>query len=180
MHMEFDPGLYSGPQMMVAPPYSWPLISAGEYAIRMAEGNDAARIDDWSAAFHYLVENGHYHSNRALPEGVEPMEGGHCFRNAYRLVHDQHLNYAEGVAGTEGLFKWHGWRITDDGQVVDPTWDHPEEIQYFGIAVRPLPYRLALLKLCHDRFMLLHKAAFVKRWGAMPDLLPVRARNEDG
>lgn len=59
-----------------------------------------------------------------------------CFRNAALWV-GQGTEYAEGFGWRAGLpiMIHHAWRVTDDGYVIDDTWDRPEECQYFGIRI---------------------------------------------
>jgi hypothetical protein len=160
--------------MSVAQQRLGPRLSPQAYAIRMAEGNTAAGETGWAAAYDHLVENGHYHLSAPLPEGLKRMPARKCYSNAFKLVTDhQGLNYAEGLAGVAGVAIWHAWAVTDDGQVVDPTWGHPEEFLYFGIAVPRVPYVVAVIRTCRESFMLILEAAFVRRWGAMPELLPL-------
>jgi hypothetical protein len=163
----------SGRHMTVGANRPRPLIDLRQYAVTTAERNDAAGKVGWAAAYHYVVENGHYHVSSPLPEGSERMERQQCFYNGFRLVTELDLNYAEGVARSGRFTTWHAWGVTDDGLVVDPTWDHPEENQYFGIAVRPQPYAEAMCEMSWGMSMPLLEAVFVLKLGNMPELLVV-------
>jgi hypothetical protein len=76
----------SGRHMTVGSNRPRPLIDPRKYSMMMAEGNDAAGNVGWAAAYHYVVENGHYHVSSPLPEGSERMEPQQCFYNGFRLV----------------------------------------------------------------------------------------------
>lgn len=73
-----------------------------------------------------------------------------CYKNASLLVLERtDLTYAEGFATTPatqsltkayaddlnkpGLTFQHAWAVDKAGNVVDPTWDHPEKNTYFGV-----------------------------------------------
>lgn len=60
-----------------------------------------------------------------------------CFKNAALMAFDDpSLTYVEGVAiGTYIPFPiHHAWCIDAEGNVIDNTWDNPEECEYMGIA----------------------------------------------
>jgi hypothetical protein len=59
-----------------------------------------------------------------------------CYRNAYYLVQKYpELTYCEGFAISAHLpiGIHHAWAVDENNNVVDPTWDNPEESEYFGI-----------------------------------------------
>lgn len=74
-----------------------------------------------------------------LPAGVERGAPQMCYSNAAHLsLDDPALTYCEGFAESAaipGLGFAHAWCVTDDGTVVDPTWDDPEHAVYRGIAI---------------------------------------------
>jgi hypothetical protein len=82
-----------------------------------------------------------------LPDGMERGEPKLCFQNAGRLAFDG-WTYCEGLAIREslGLPLAHAWVLDDDGKVVDPTWDRPEETHYLGVVVPFESYRRAVLR----------------------------------
>jgi hypothetical protein len=60
-----------------------------------------------------------------------------CYQNAMKLAQSSPdtLAYCEGYALPKGLFPvHHAWCVTQEGVVVDPTWDTPGS-HYFGIAL---------------------------------------------
>lgn len=80
-----------------------------------------------------------------LPAGIEPMEKRSCFTNAFELAADlrddddelSEIEYVEGYARSAltGMLIKHGWLYDrDNDAVIDPTWDTPEDCQYFGIS----------------------------------------------
>lgn len=58
----------------------------------------------------------------ALPEGIAPMEMGHCYENAHNLMLEHDLTYVEGLALITAVPVQHAWCETADGTIVDPTW----------------------------------------------------------
>jgi hypothetical protein len=64
----------------------------------------------------------------------------HCYENAWTQVEaDRTLVYCEGYAIEEAgvLPVLHGYALTPDGRVVDPSWGDGGAVQYFGIAFDP-------------------------------------------
>jgi hypothetical protein len=78
---------------------------------------------------------------------VEHGDLGHCFPNAYEYVidHQKDVSYVEGfgLGPTDGKAEPHAWAGTNDGEILDPTWQS-EGLAYFGIA---LP--LAVMDMAH-------------------------------
>ena len=84
-------------------------------------------------------------ANQALMEefSVDQGEFKDCFQNAcshavFESDRDHVLTYVEGFAlsSTFPMAIHHGWLVTPDGQVVDPTWgqeDLSPGVEYFGI-----------------------------------------------
>lgn len=98
--------------------------------------------------------------------GVEPGELKDCFANAgrecvFRAASTPHLTYVEGFAA--GVIPvHHAWLVTDDGQVIDPTWGTGRASERFeelgsndigpGVAYRGIPVdQEALSKLVFRR-----------------------------
>jgi hypothetical protein len=62
-----------------------------------------------------------------------------CFGNALAYAVDRgDVYYVEGYALDRqlGMPMQHAWLVDDRGSVIDPTWDDPEENDYFGIAFK--------------------------------------------
>lgn len=59
-----------------------------------------------------------------------------CFKNALLLSLETNLIYVEGF-----MFRFipimHAWCIDDDGTVIDPTIDDPQDCEYIGIPLNP-------------------------------------------
>lgn len=84
----------------------------------------------------FLLRYGSLHQTQALPKGIERMPYGECFENATSLAIERGWLYAEGIALHKGLIPMtHGWCLDKNVTVVDPTWNHPEDNEYFGIAL---------------------------------------------
>lgn len=85
----------------------------------------------------YVAKYGQRFESAPLPDDVAKGAFGECYRNASILVAmRENLRYAEGIAtvkGMDGLSFLHAWAVDSKGRVVDPTWDHPEDNQYFGV-----------------------------------------------
>lgn len=79
---------------------------------------------------------GNEHVSQPLPSQYARRERKECFSNATHLsLENPDLTYVEGFAvrGWIGIPVHHAWCVTEDGLVVDVTWDRPEECSYFGI-----------------------------------------------
>lgn len=74
---------------------------------------------------------------RSLPPNVSPGAAKACYANAGRLALERDdLNYCEGFALRPGLFPLHhAWCVTDEGQVVDPTWPYEQGMEYHGVVL---------------------------------------------
>jgi len=99
-----------------------------------------ARVSD-QMGFKNLRDNGQQFRGEALPERVQRGQPRQCFNNAFNLLgtlRGDHY-YAEGWAvSTVAIIPiHHGWIVTPDGGVIDPTWDAPERCAYFGFAFGP-------------------------------------------
>jgi hypothetical protein len=84
----------------------------------------------------YVVQRSLLFKATALPASVTSGQKRECFRNATQLAMDNigKYVYAEGYAvSTAGLVTSHAWCVTREGEVIDPTWDKPEQCAYLGI-----------------------------------------------
>lgn len=102
----------------------------------------AAYVSDWERMGHpmpmhrFILRNGFVH--KAAPLKGPQMEKKECFKNAAEFVAmKRNVRYAEGFATRPdiGMLIHHAWAIDDDDQVIDPTWDRPEECFYMGIVL---------------------------------------------
>jgi GNAT superfamily N-acetyltransferase len=87
----------------------------------------------------YLKDHGQEWTAQKLPEGIDRGPAKECYMNATHLVMDDpaHLRYCEGyVTDPEaaGFSFMHGWAVTEDGKVIDPTLPHSENCTYWGVA----------------------------------------------
>ena len=72
-----------------------------------------------------------------LPRGIWRGPSKACFENSAKLVLKMpELTYVEGYA-TNGVLAGypfhHAWAEDRDGNVIDATWENPEEAGYFGV-----------------------------------------------
>jgi len=82
----------------------------------------------------YIAAYGEEFKAQQLPADVEKGKPKECYKNASLLVMQRSdLTYAEGYATSHGLTFMHAWAVDKAGNVVDPTWEHPEKSQYFGV-----------------------------------------------
>lgn len=103
---------------------------------------------------------GHTFEAQALPEGFARGEPRACYRNAAQLVFaNPHLTYCEGYAMPSGLIPvHHAWCVARDGRVIDPTWPHCAQAEYFGIAL--------------SATWLMGKLATDGTWGLLAECIP--------
>jgi len=93
--------------------------------------------------------------SQPLPRPYRPMPPKQCFTNAARLVgRYPKLTYVEGFAVREsiGFPMHHAWAVDADRNVIDPTWNAPEDCAYWGVpfdrenwerwSVRPMSWSL--------------------------------------
>jgi len=95
-----------------------------------------------SPADEFLVKEGRSFGARPRPADVPQMPRGWCFVNAACLLlyHDD-WNFGEGyVLGANGEVAMHGWAVTAEGDVVDPTFQPPEVTEYYGVVFQREPY----------------------------------------
>lgn len=99
-------------------------------------GADGLDLIGQRNAIRYVSAYGQSFKAAPKPADVKKMPLGECYVNATKLVLQRDdLDYAEGWAHPDGIpFPiLHAWAVTKDGTVVDPTLNHPEKSQYFGI-----------------------------------------------
>ncbi|GAA0546546.1 hypothetical protein GCM10010172_30280 [Paractinoplanes ferrugineus] len=101
-----------------------------------------ARPNGWAflSAYHLLDAHGEFFTAAARPIEVLKLPDRLCYGNAASTAATyatDGLMYAEGfatvTAGAQLLPLPHGWCVTPDGVVVDPTWDLHPDTTYFGI-----------------------------------------------
>ena len=87
----------------------------------------------------FVIEHGVYFQGTPLPDYCEKMEAKECFYNCTILSSSTGLTYVEGFVVRKDInFPiHHAWCIDDDGTVIDPTLDDPENCEYFGIPLHP-------------------------------------------
>ena len=93
---------------------------------------DRESVDGW------LLKHGQFFPHADRPASIPKMEDKQCFANAFTVAMDDHsLRYCEGYA-TSFIPVLHAWCITEDGDVVDPTWGQIDADYwppaYFGVA----------------------------------------------
>lgn len=100
-----------------------------------------------------------------------------CFANALAYAVDRSdVYYVEGYAVDRqlGIPMEHAWLVDNRGSVIDPTWDDPEENDYFGIAFK----REFVVKFAGvtDGEPFLHPAVMRRNYGSSEE---IRAGVED-
>ncbi len=117
---------------------------AKQQALADAQTNPLAHPDtviglgrETAATMRYVAAYGQQHEAAPLPVNIERGTPRECYKNASLMVmtHPE-LTYAEGFGKTHAtgdLTFMHAWGVDKQGRVVDPTWDHPEKNQYFGV-----------------------------------------------
>jgi hypothetical protein len=93
------------------------------------------RNTPYKSMYHFVLTEGKEMKGIPLPEKYKRGEMKMCFKNAFDLsINNQDLIYCEGYALTPGLFPiLHAWCQDQDGNVIDNTWDNPEEVEYYGV-----------------------------------------------
>jgi hypothetical protein len=84
----------------------------------------------------FILRNGE--EFKAQPYSGRRGTPNECFCNAACDVGINDGTYAEGYGFRANLplLIHHAWRVTDAGEVMDCTWDRPEECQYFGVRIK--------------------------------------------
>ncbi len=105
-----------------------------DYLASMNEAMKKLSCADRASMADLLLSHGRTFKPAPLPKGFRRMKPKHCFNNSLHHALDGKLIYCEGYALRPGLFPLqHGWLCDDAGNVIDVTWDSPEECTYFGI-----------------------------------------------
>lgn len=106
---------------------------------RKDSGSDPFGRYVYQVAEQFVMVHGRKYELPTLPPQFRRGEKGSCFRNAYYLADtDRSLRYVEGFASLRnGRYPMvcpglHAWCVTEEGNVLDPTWDNG--IEYFGVA----------------------------------------------
>jgi hypothetical protein len=73
-----------------------------------------------------------------LPRKYKKLPYKQCFQNAVNLMLEsgKRLIYCEGY-GTSVIPVLHAWCVDKKGNVIDPTWDYKDSVEYFGIPFDP-------------------------------------------
>lgn len=81
----------------------------------------------------FILSRGKSYTAQKLPKGYRRGKRHMCFQNAIHLALKRpDLTYVEGYA-MRIMPIIHAWCVDKEGKVIDPTWDRPEEGEYFGI-----------------------------------------------
>lgn len=85
----------------------------------------------------FVSRNGRFFT--PAPFTGERMAKKNCFQNAVMLGQ---INAGKGYRYCEGIAfsiipTLHAWCADAEGRVVDPTWDEPENCEYFGLSFDP-------------------------------------------
>lgn len=93
----------------------------------------------------FVLRNGRQY--KAAPYTGKRLPKKECFSNA---AHLRTGDYVEGYATRPdiGILIHHAWCVKD-GVVIDPTWDRPEECQYFGVKFTQAVLYKELIRLDH-------------------------------
>lgn len=82
----------------------------------------------------YIAAYGEEFTPQSLPSQYKRGEMKECYKNASLLVMaNRDLDFVEGIAYSNDMPFMHAWAVDKAGRVVDPTWEHPEKCQYFGV-----------------------------------------------
>jgi hypothetical protein len=107
--------------------------------------------------------------------GIEPGQPKECFENAGRAVLDDTpgVTYVEGYAQGSIIPVHHAWLVTDDGQVIDPTWGTGRNLPGFE-AIGPSPPGEEYFGIPVGRDELVAILLGKKTWGAWDWMAPGR------
>jgi hypothetical protein len=102
---------------------------------REAGVNAPRNINDW------LYENGAAMDQRAvLPERQVFPKSRQCYYNAWmhKVRHEPEATYCEGYCWIEGVIipVMHGWLLSTDGKVIDPSVEQDVDAAYYGVQFR--------------------------------------------
>ncbi|WP_045740362.1 hypothetical protein [Actinoplanes rectilineatus] len=124
-------------------PVQQTLLSYLRSCAAVAELN--ARPPEWvfGSVYHLLEAHGVFFTAAPRPVEVPKLPDRWCYGNAAATASTyagEGLLYAEGFAAVAASGQVvplpHGWCVTGDGLVVDPTWDFRPDTAYFGIVLR--------------------------------------------
>jgi len=104
----------------------------------------------WSCVDDLVLCEGKQFTYAPKPKDVKYGKIKECFRNAFYLAEKRpDLTYVEGYANSI-IPVWHGWCVTADGTVVDPTWRpiERENRDYFGI---PFGLKFLYRRMCETK-----------------------------
>jgi hypothetical protein len=84
---------------------------------------------------HFLLRRARRFEWRALPADVAKQPDKECYSNALDLATLRDLTYCEGFAHNSLIPVLHAWCVTDEGVVIDPTWQEHEDRtpEYLGL-----------------------------------------------
>lgn len=95
----------------------------------------------------YRVQHGILCRAAPLPSDVPAGAKQMCYQNAGMLAAERDdLTYVEGWALGDAFVTEHAWCIDENRNVIDPTWDTPENAVYFGVPVDTEFMTMATLK----------------------------------
>jgi len=80
----------------------------------------------------FILRNGQ--EFKTQPYKGKRMTPKECFCNAANR-HDGIYAEGYGLRNDMPLLVHHAWRVSEHGNVIDPTWKKPEECQYFGVTM---------------------------------------------
>ena len=100
------------------------------------------QIDSWATLRHpavmerFILRNGTAYSGSPLPLDHAKREAKECFKNSTHAAFYYDYTYCEGIAIRKSLpFPIHHAWCLRDGEVVDFTWDEPEDCLYLGVSI---------------------------------------------
>lgn len=100
--------------------------------VRMMADFTVIHSGDIQTMYHLIQKYGVEFKPAARPSNVPKMRYKECFKNAFDLAMQTGYTYVEGIA-CSFFPTHHAWCVDENGNVIDPTWDSPENCHYFGI-----------------------------------------------
>lgn len=82
-----------------------------------------------------VLDQGTFFHGQELPEWAEQDAPQECYSNAFFLALDLGYRYFEGVGSTPFFPVAHAWVVDPDDNVIDTTWDDPQDRIYCGIEI---------------------------------------------
>lgn len=101
----------------------------------MIKSSSKQKINRYVCFEDFVLQHGMRFDGRGkLPKKARMGKARQCFKNATQLVlAHPNLTYVEGYAC--GIIPvMHGWCVTKEGDVIDPTWKDGRE--YFGVPIK--------------------------------------------